>query len=45
MEAAIPLTGQVCGRIDAIEPVAGIVRDTIEGFHRTVASLAARYAG
>jgi enoyl-[acyl-carrier protein] reductase II len=43
MEAAVPLTGQVCGRIDAVEPVAEIIAHTVNGFHETVASMAARY--
>jgi enoyl-[acyl-carrier protein] reductase II len=43
MEAAVPLTGQVCGRIDAVEPVATIIAHTVNGFHETVASMAARY--
>ena len=43
MEAAVPLTGQVCGRIDAVEPVARIIAHTVDGFHETVASMAARY--
>ena len=28
MEAAVPLTGQVCGRIDSIRPVADIISET-----------------
>jgi enoyl-[acyl-carrier protein] reductase II len=43
MEAAVPLTGQVCGRIDSVEPVASIVRSTIDGFHATVDGMARRY--
>ena len=41
MEAAIPLTGQVCGRIDSVRPVADIIgdikrefADTIDALHR-----------
>jgi enoyl-[acyl-carrier protein] reductase II len=45
MEAAVPLTGQVCGRIDAVEPVARIIEDTIEGFHATLDAMARRYGG
>jgi len=41
MEAAIPLSGQVAGRIDEILPVAEIVRRTVEGFTETIARLAA----
>lgn len=44
MEAAIPLSGQVCGRIDAVEPVSAIIEDTVRGFHDTVAALSQRYA-
>jgi enoyl-[acyl-carrier protein] reductase II len=43
MEAAIALTGQVCGRIDAVRPVADIIEQTIREFHETVARLGARY--
>jgi enoyl-[acyl-carrier protein] reductase II len=45
MEAAVPLTGQVCGRIDTVEPVARIVADTVEGFHAAVDAMARRYGG
>jgi enoyl-[acyl-carrier protein] reductase II len=44
MEAAIPLTGQVAGRIDAVVPVAQIIEQLVEGFVATIDSLAARYA-
>ncbi len=43
MEAAVPLSGQVCGRIDAIEPVRQIIEKTVREFHDTVARLSARY--
>jgi enoyl-[acyl-carrier protein] reductase II len=43
MEAAVPLTGQVCGRIEAVETVAEILEKTVAGFHASVASLAKRY--
>lgn len=43
MEAAIPLSGQVCGRIDAVKPVAQIIEETIRDFHKTVQGLHARY--
>jgi enoyl-[acyl-carrier protein] reductase II len=43
MEAAVPLTGQVCGRIDAVKPVQQIVEETIRDFHRAIDGLAARY--
>lgn len=45
MEAAVPLTGQVCGRIDAIKPVQQIIEETMRDFHATIAGLAARYGG
>jgi enoyl-[acyl-carrier protein] reductase II len=45
MEAAIPLTGQVCGRIDAIRPVADILADIRREFLATVRRLAAEYPG
>jgi len=40
MEAGVALTGQVAGRIDAVEPVARIIAKTVEGFEKTVKSLA-----
>jgi enoyl-[acyl-carrier protein] reductase II len=40
MEAAIALSGQVAGRIDAIRPVADIIADTVREFVETVARLA-----
>lgn len=43
MEAAVPLTGQVCGRIDAVKPVREIIEETVRDFHRVVDGLAARY--
>lgn len=43
MEAAVPLTGQVCGRIDAVKPVREIIEETMRDFHATIAGLAARY--
>ncbi|MCX7274558.1 MAG: nitronate monooxygenase, partial [Burkholderiales bacterium] len=43
MEAAVPLTGQVCGRIDAVLSVREILDQTIAEFHRTLGGLAARY--
>jgi enoyl-[acyl-carrier protein] reductase II len=43
MEAAVPLTGQVCGRIEAVETVAEILEKTVAGFHASVASLGKRY--
>jgi enoyl-[acyl-carrier protein] reductase II len=41
MEAAIPLSGQVAGRIDAVRPVADIIHDTITEFRATANALAA----
>ena len=43
MEAAIALTGQVAGRIDAVEPVADIIAHLITGFRERCALLGARY--
>jgi enoyl-[acyl-carrier protein] reductase II len=40
MEAAIALTGQVAGRIDAVRPVADIIADTVSEFAEVVARLA-----
>lgn len=40
MEAAIALTGQVAGRIDAVRPVAEIIDECVAGFHRTIDALA-----
>jgi enoyl-[acyl-carrier protein] reductase II len=45
MEAAVPLTGQVCGRIESVETVARIIEQTIDGFHATVDAMARRYGG
>ena len=41
MEAAIPLSGQVAGRIDAVRPVADIIADTVREFRATIERLAA----
>ena len=43
MEAAVPLCGQVAGRIDAIEPVAQILAGIRSEFFATLQGLAARY--
>lgn len=40
MEAAIALSGQVAGRIDAVRPVADIIADTVREFGEVVARLA-----
>ncbi len=39
MEAAIPLSGQVAGRIDSVKPVAQILQETRDEFFATVDSL------
>jgi len=44
MEASIALSGQVCGRIRAVEPVAKIIGDTVAEFEAVMADLARRYA-
>jgi enoyl-[acyl-carrier protein] reductase II len=44
MEASIALSGQVCGRIKAVEPVAKIIADTVAEFEAVMADLARRYA-
>lgn len=43
LEAAIALTGQVCGRIDAVRPVRAILEETVADCEAVIASLAARY--
>ena len=43
MEAAIPLSGQVCGRIDSIKPVAQILNETRDGFFEVLSNLASQY--
>ncbi len=43
MEASIALSGQVAGRIDAVKPVAQIIKETIEEFDATVAEIGMRY--
>jgi enoyl-[acyl-carrier protein] reductase II len=44
MEAAIPLGGQVTGRIDEILTAEQVIDQTIEGFNTVVANLARDYA-
>lgn len=44
MEAAIPLSGQVVGRIDAVKSAADIVQETMSGFYEAMDDLAARYS-
>ncbi len=43
MEAAIALSGQVAGRIDAVKSVKEIVGEIIAEFHTTISALADRY--
>jgi len=43
MEAAIPLSGQVAGRIDAVRPVAEIIADIRREFFEVVGALARQY--
>jgi enoyl-[acyl-carrier protein] reductase II len=39
MEAAIPLSGQVVGRIDSVEPVATVIQSTMAGFYDSLGQL------
>jgi len=43
MEASIALTGQVCGRIDSIRPVAEIIEEVKREFFETVQAMSDRY--
>jgi enoyl-[acyl-carrier protein] reductase II len=43
MEAAIPLSGEVCGRIDAVISARQIIDETIAGFYKTVSDLSKQY--
>lgn len=43
MNASIALTGQVCGRIDAVRPVADIIGDIRSEFFATIGSLHQQY--
>ena len=43
MEAAIPLSGQVCGRIDSIKTAREIVEETVSGFRKIMRELAGQY--
>jgi enoyl-[acyl-carrier protein] reductase II len=45
MEAAIPLSGEVCGRIDAVISARQIIDETMAGFHDVIRDLARQYAG
>ena len=44
MEAAIALTGQVCGRIDAVRPVAEIIAEVRADFFRIIGELHRQYS-
>ena len=43
MEAAIALSGQVAGRIDAVKPVAQIIRETVAEFEEVMSAMGAKY--
>ena len=43
MEAAIPLSGQVCGRIDSVVPAKTVIDETMSGFYKAVNSLTSQY--
>jgi enoyl-[acyl-carrier protein] reductase II len=43
MGAAIPLSGQVCGRIDSIKSAKQVVEETMSGFHSIMRELAGSY--
>jgi len=43
MEASIALSGQVCGRIDAVRPVAEIIAEVREQFFTAIGRLADQY--
>jgi len=43
LEAAIPLTGQVMGRINEARSAAEIVESTMEGFHSCLSGLQGQY--
>ncbi len=45
MEAAIPLSGEVCGRIDAVISAKQIIDETIAGFYEAVRGLSQQYPG
>ncbi len=45
MEASIALSGQVCGRIDSVRPVAEILDEVKREFFETLGDLAERYLG
>lgn len=43
MEGSIALSGQVAGRIDAVKPVAQILRETMDEFHEVLGRMAGQY--
>ena len=43
MEASIALSGQVCGRIDAVRPVAEIIAEVRDQFFQEIGRLASEY--
>jgi enoyl-[acyl-carrier protein] reductase II len=43
MEASIALSGQVCGRIDSVRPVAEVIEEIKEEFFQTIGGLQERY--
>ena len=43
MEAAIALTGQVCGRIDAVKPVRQIIDEIRAEFFEVIDAMSKRY--
>ena len=44
MEASIALIGQVCGRIDAVRPVADVIAEIRDEFFATIAALGDQYS-
>ncbi|MEM8767102.1 MAG: nitronate monooxygenase [Pseudomonadota bacterium] len=45
MEASIALTGQVCGRIDSVRPVAEVIEEVKAEFFETLGAMSERYLG
>jgi enoyl-[acyl-carrier protein] reductase II len=43
MESSIALSGQVCGRIDSVKPVAQIIEEVRAEFFETISNLSSRY--
>ena len=43
MEASIALTGQVCGRIDSVRPVAEIIAEVRNEFFQVIGKLSNQY--